>query len=186
MRGHLFVFSGPSGAGKGTVLKEALPVLGNISYSVSCTTRKPRSDDVEGKTYFFMSEEDFKKMKSQNMFLEYAEVHGHLYGTRRDIVESELEKGNDVLLEIDVQGAIQVKEKMKEAVSIFIRPSSSEELERRLRSRGTETEEEICLRIKNAQKELALAGNYDHIVINDSLKETVKGFIEIVEKYREE
>ncbi len=180
------MFSGPSGAGKGTVLKEALPILGNIVYSVSCTTRKPRHDDADGETYFFMREEDFKEMGLKNMFLESAEVHGNMYGTRRDIVEAELEKGIDVLLEIDVQGAIQVKNKMKEAVLIFIRPSSNEELERRLRSRGTETEEEIRLRIKNAKKELASADKYDHIIINDSLKDTVSRFIEIVEKYRRE
>lgn len=186
MRGRLFVFSGPSGAGKDTVLRKAIPILGNIAYSISCTTRKPRLEDIEGETYFFMDEEEFRNMVSKGLFLEYAQVHGNLYGTRRDIVESELEKGNDVLLEIDVQGAMQIKKSMKDAVTIFIMPSSNEELERRLRKRGTETEEEICLRIKNAIKEQVFASEYDHVVINDSLKDTVTEFVNIVKSYREE
>ncbi|MGI6443110.1 MAG: guanylate kinase [Synergistaceae bacterium] len=186
MRGRLFVFSGPSGAGKNTVLKEAIPLLGNISYSISCTTRKPRPEDVDGETYFFLDEAVFKDMISKGMFLEYAKVHGNLYGTRRDMVESELEKGRDVLLEIDVQGAIQIKESMKEAITIFIMPSSAEELERRLRKRGTESEEEIQLRIKNAQKEQLFADKYDHIVINNNLNDTVEKFVDIVKGYRGE
>lgn len=186
MRGRLFVFSGPSGAGKNTVLKEAIPLLGNISYSISCTTRKPRLEDVDGETYFFLDEKDFKDMISRGMFLEYAHVHGNLYGTRRDMVESELEKGRDVLLEIDVQGAMQIKDRMKEAITIFIMPSSTEELERRLRNRGTESEEEIQLRIKNAREEQLFANKYDHIVINDSLSNTVEDFVNIVKRYRGE
>lgn len=186
MRGHLFVFSGPSGVGKGTVLKKALSVLEGVAYSVSCTTRKPRSEDVEGHTYCFMSESDFKKMADEGLFLEWAEVHGNYYGTRRDIVEKNLDSGCDIVLEIDVQGALQVKEKMPEAVTIFIQAPSLGELERRLRERNTETPEQLKTRISNAQKEMAYVKEYDYLITNDSVDKAVDDFTKIVKKYREE
>ena len=186
MRGHLFVFSGPSGVGKGTVLKKALSALDNVAFSVSCTTRDPRGEDVEGKTYCFMSEPDFRKMADDGYFLEWAEVHGHLYGTRRDIVENNLEDGRDIVLEIDVQGAMQIKEKMPSAITIFIQAPSLEELERRLRERHTETPEQLEIRIANAKNEMEFAHAYDYLITNDSVEQAVEDFTKIVKKYREE
>ena len=186
MKRHLFVFSGPSGVGKGTVLNKALPLLGDITYSVSCTTRDPRPEDIEGKTYHFMTKDDFKRMADEGKFLEWAEVYGHYYGTRKDIVQAALDEGKDVLLEIDVQGALQVKKKMPEAVTIFLQPPSADELAKRLRGRGTESEEELATRIKNSVTELDFAEQYDHFVINDIVDNAVCEFIKIVKGYREE
>ena len=186
MRRHLFVFSGPSGVGKGTVLKRALPMLGDITYSVSCTTRAPRPEDIEGQTYHFMTEADFRRMAEDGAFLEWAEVHGHFYGTRRDLIQAALDSDRDVLLEIDVQGALQVKKKMPEAVMIFLQPPSQDELIRRLRSRGTETDEELDIRVKNAAAEMECAKLYDYFVINDKLENAVEDFIKIVKEQREE
>lgn len=181
MRGTLYIFSGPSGVGKGTILKAALAGLTDIKYSVSCTTRSPRPGlDEEGKTYYFLSEEDFKRRAEAGEFLEYAFVHGHYYGTRRDIVEKELEEGSDVVLEIDVQGAFIVKEKMPDAVSVFIKPPSFDVLVQRLAGRGSDACEDQKLRIKNAEKELACADKYDYIIVNDILENAVKEFTRIV------
>ena len=187
MKGRLYIFSGPAGVGKGTVLHLALERLSGIKYSVSCTTRAPRPGlDKEGVTYYFISEEEFRRRIAAGDFLEYAEVHGHLYGTRRDIVESALEAGTDIVLEIDVQGAFIVKQKMPEAVMIFVKPPSMEELRRRLEGRGSEGREERELRIKNAEAEIACAGKYDYVVVNDDLERTVDEVINIVKKNREE
>lgn len=186
MKGRLFVFSGPSGVGKGTVLKKALASLDNIAYSVSCTTRQPRCEDVEGKTYYFMNERDFMSMADEGLFLEWARVHGNCYGTRQDIVEKCLEKGLDVVLEIDVQGALQIKKKMPEAITVFVRPPSLEELEKRLRGRHTETPEQIEVRIANSKMEMDSIRFYDHIITNNTVQQAVSDFIKIVRKYREE
>lgn len=187
MRGSLFIFSGPAGVGKGTVLSRALEKLSGIKYSVSCTTRAPRPGlDREGETYYFLSENEFRRRIAAGDFLEYAEVHGHLYGTRRDIVESALEAGTDIVLEIDVQGAFIVKEKMPEAVTVFIKPPSMEELRRRLEGRGSEPEEERERRIRNAEREIACSYRYDHVVINDRLEKTVEEVVNIVRRQREE
>jgi len=128
MRGRLYILSGPAGVGKGTVLRRVFEKLDNIAYSVSCTTRTPRPGERDGTDYVFMDEASFKKMVSEERFLEWANVHGHFYGTRKDVVEDILNSGRDVVLEIDVQGASQVKKKMPEAVMIFIQPPSFEEL----------------------------------------------------------
>ena len=187
MRGHLYIFSGPAGVGKGTVLSRAFERIDNIKYSVSCTTRAPRPGlDKEGETYYFVSEEEFRRRIEAGDFLEYAEVHGHLYGTRRDIVEAALCAGTDAALEIDVQGALIVKEKMPEALLIFIKPPSMDELRRRLAGRASETREEFELRLKNAEEEIACAGRYDYVVVNDDLEATVEEVIEIIMKNREE
>ncbi len=187
MKGRLYIFSGPAGVGKGTVLRLALERLSDIKYSVSCTTRAPRPElDKEGCTYYFLSDEEFRRRIAAGDFLEYAEVHGHLYGTRRDIVESALEAGTDIVLEIDVQGAFIVKEKMPDAVMIFVKPPSMEELRRRLEGRGSESAEERELRIKNAEAEMACADKYDYVVVNDDLEKTVEEVINIVNANREE
>lgn len=186
MRGKLLILSGPAGAGKGTVIAEVFKKLDHIKYSVSCTTREPRPGEVDGVSYCFLDEATFRRMIGEGRFLEWANVHGHLYGTRRDMVEKTLEEGDDVLLEIDVQGALQVKEKMPEAVTIFIKPPTFEELERRLRARGTETPQELEVRIHNAKKELQTADHYEHCIINDKVENAAEDFIKIVKRHREE
>ena len=185
MRGRLYILSGPAGVGKGTVLRRVFEKLDNIAYSVSCTTRTPRPGERDGTDYVFMDEASFKKMVSEERFLEWANVHGHFYGTRKDVVEDILNSGRDVVLEIDVQGASQVKKKMPEAVMIFIQPPSFEELVRRLRKRGTEGPEEFELRILNAKEEMSHAGEYEHMIINDKIEQAADDLIKIVKKYRE-
>ena len=187
MKGKLYVFSGPAGVGKGTILKNAMSKLPNMKFSVSCTTRSPRPGlDREGETYYFISEDEFRRRIDAGEFLEYADVHGHLYGTLRRTVEDALAEGSDIVLEIDVQGAKLVKEKMPEAVTIFVKPPSIEELIRRLKGRGSESAAEQALRIRNAEEELSHAAEYDHVIINDMLDRAVNDFIKIVTEYREE
>ena len=162
--------SGPSGAGKGTLREKALSDIKNLVYSISCTTRKPREGETDGVQYRFITREKFEEDIEKNLFLEYAHVHSDYYGTLKADVVKELEAGKNVLLEIDVQGALQVREKIKEAVLIFIAPPSISELEKRLRDRHTETEENLKLRLSNAAKELELKDKYDYVIINDDLE----------------
>ena len=169
-KGNLFVLSGPSGAGKGTLVKRVLQRVPDAWVSVSATTRQPRPGEVDGKDYFFLDQPRFDELVSQDGFLEWAHVHGNSYGTLRSRVQERMDEGAQVILEIDVQGAFQVKKAMPEAHLIFIEPPSLEELERRLRGRGTETEEVICKRMKTAEVELAQKMEYDVQVINDELE----------------
>ena len=186
MKGRLFIFSGPSGVGKGTVRARVLADTDNMSYSVSCTTRKPRPGDREGIDYWFISKEDFLKQIEEGLFLEWADVHGNYYGTRRDIVEKTLDAGRDVMLEIDVQGALQIKKKMPEAITVFLMPPSFEELERRLRGRGTESEESLRTRLANAKTEIACEPEYDHTIVNDTVDRAVEEFEQLINSYRRE
>ena len=166
-RGTLFVFSGPSGVGKGTLNAKLFAEFGNqIAFSVSATTRAPREGEIDGKHYFFISKQDFENRIANNDFLEYAQFAGNCYGTPKSYVLSLLEKGKNVLLEIEVQGAMQVKERMPESVSVFILPPSFEELESRLRGRGTETEEKIQARLETAERELEYASSYQYQIVN--------------------
>ena len=167
--GKLFVLSGPSGVGKGTLREHALKNAPNLSYSISCTTRKPREGETDGVEYRFISREKFQDDISQGLFLEYAHVHEDYYGTLKADVVNELEAGRDVLLEIDVQGALQVRDKMPGAVLIFVAPPSVEVLEHRLRGRGTEAAGSLNVRLENAVKELALKDEYDYVIVNDDL-----------------
>lgn len=169
MTGKLYVLSGPSGVGKGTLREHALNDKPNLKYSVSCTTRKPREGEVDGVQYRFISHDTFRDYISRGLFLEYAHVHEDYYGTLKQDVMTQLEAGNNVLLEIDVQGALQVKAKMPEAVLIFVAPPSAETLERRLRGRHTESEEALKVRLANAMKELAMKDEYDYVIVNDDL-----------------
>ena len=166
-RGVLFVFSGPSGVGKGT-LKATLfeEFADRIAYSVSATTRGPREGEVDGKDYFFISRQEFERRVKNNEFLEHAEFAGNCYGTPRAYVEKLLDSGMNVVLEIDVQGALQVMKSMPECVSVFILPPSFEELEHRLRGRGTETEEKVRERLETAKRELPYAPQYDYQIVN--------------------
>lgn len=167
-KGRLIVLSGPSGAGKGTVIRE-LARRRPLELSVSCTTRAPRPGEKDGREYYFLTPAEFAARAASDGFLEHAEVFGNSYGTPRDIVLSRLEDGQDVLLEIDVQGAEQVKKNYPPAVRIFLMPPSEEELLRRLKGRGTETEEQVHTRFAAARQEMAQAAHYDHVIINDQV-----------------
>ena len=166
-RGVLFVFSGPSGVGKGTLKAKLFEEFADrIAYSVSATTRGPREGEVDGKDYFFISRQEFERRAKNNEFLEHAEFAGNCYGTPRAYVEKLLDSGMNVVLEIDVQGALQVMKSMPECVSVFILPPSFEELEHRLRGRGTETEEKVRERLETAKRELPYAPQYDYQIVN--------------------
>ena len=171
-KGVLFVISGPSGVGKGTINKMLYDEFdGQVSFSVSATTRGPREGEVDGTHYFFISRQEFENRVANNEFLEHAEYAGNCYGTPRSYVLKLLDEGVSVILEIDLQGAIQVKERMPESVSIFILPPSFEELESRLRGRGTETPEKIEKRLAAAKYEMEMAYTYDYRIVNDNLEE---------------
>lgn len=179
-RGFLIVLSGPSGCGKGTVADELFRRNDDIVFSVSATTREARPGEVDGKNYFFLSEEEFLKKAANDEFLEHASVHGHYYGTPKDFVNKKIEEGNIVLLEIDVQGALQIKQKMKEVVFIFLIPPSMEELKRRLVGRGTESEKDLEIRIANGFKEINFVEEYDFFVVNDYLEDAVRDIEAII------
>lgn len=183
-RGHLFVISGPSGAGKGTLRKRLFEEISELVFSISCTTRKPRPKEREGIDYRFLETEAFVQHVADGHFLEHAEVHGNYYGTLREDVERELRQNRDVVLEIDVQGALQVQERFPEAVLIFIMPPSAKELEKRLRGRGTEREDILETRLHNAEMEMQYAGCYDHAVVNDDLERAAAELIALVQSYR--
>ncbi len=176
----VFVISGPSGAGKGTLTDELFKRVPSLTRSVSATTRKPRPGEVNEVDYYFLAEEEFKDHIRQGDFLEWAMVHGNYYGTLKSVVKKELESGKDVVMVIDVQGAASIKEKMPEAISIFIEPPSMEELAERLRLRNTETDAELRERLKNAETEMELAKNYDYVVINDDVEKAVDELVDIV------
>ncbi len=170
-KGLLIVLSGPSGVGKGTVRKALFNMPGhNLEYSISMTTRKQRPGEVNGKDYYFVSREEFEQRIKDGKFLEHAEFVGNYYGTPLDLVEEKLQAGKEVVLEIEVQGALQVREKCPDAVFIFLAPPSKQALYDRLRSRGTETEEVIEQRVMKANKEFKLAYKYDYIVVNDTVE----------------
>ena len=171
--GKLFVFSGPSGAGKGTICKKLLEENEELAISVSMTTRAPRNGEVEGVSYFFTDKESFEKRIEAGEFLEHAQVYGNYYGTPKGPVLEKLAKGIDVILEIDMQGALKVKENYPDGVFIFILPPSMEILRKRLTGRGTETEEAIELRLGETLKELSYIEKYDYCVVNGELDEAV-------------
>lgn len=178
--GFLLVLSGPSGSGKGTVSEALMEKYDDISFSTSVTTRTPRPGEVNGENYFFTTREDFEDMVEHEELLEYAFVHTNYYGTPKKFVFDEIEKGEIVLLEIDVQGALQIKERYKEAVFIFLLPPTMDELRSRLVKRDTETEEEINTRFKNAFKELDFVGEYDYFVVNNTVDQAVKDIEDII------
>lgn len=174
MNKKLFVISGCSGVGKGTVLKEFMARnIKDFMLSVSCTTRKPRPGEVDGINYFFMSVEEFQDCIKKDKFLEYAQFAGNYYGTKQKYINQKFAEGLNIILEIETQGALQVKKKMPEAVLIFIAPPSVEELEHRLRGRHTEDEETIKKRLDLVKIELERSKQYDYIVVNDDLERAV-------------
>lgn len=184
MAGNLIIISAPSGTGKTALVAELLRRNPDLTLSVSHTTRTMRSIEREGEHYFFTTRDAFRAMAETGEFLEWAEYKGNLYGTRKTFVEDHLRNGDDVVLEIDVQGAIQVKRKMPEAVSVFLLPPSRAELEKRLRKRATETketEDDIQNRLALARHELGCFPEYDHIVVNDNFEEAAAKLHSIVQ-----
>ncbi len=179
-KGLLFVVSAPSGAGKTTICNKAINFFPYLKTSVSYTTRKPREGEKEGVDYYFTTEEDFKRMNKVEEFLECATVHGNMYGTSAKEVNNMLSQGLDVLFDIDVQGAKQIKDKKKDAVLIFLLPPSLEICEERLKRRGDDTDEEILLRLNRARKEVENAHWYDYLIINDTIDEAFEKFKSII------
>lgn len=180
MNKKLFVLSGSSGVGKGTVLKGFLKRNPDFMLSISCTTRKPRPGEVDGINYFFTTQEEFKNCIENNKFLEWAEFAGNFYGTKKKYINQCLEEGKNVILEIDTQGALQVKKQMPEAVLIFIAPPSLEELEARLRGRHTEDEATIQKRLEQVRTEIKRSENFDYRIVNDKLEDAILRLEEIV------
>lgn len=183
-QGVLLVVSGPSGAGKGTIcqiLREQMPDLG---YSISVTTRQPRVGEVDGKSYFFKTVPEVQEMIAKGELLEYAEVYGNYYGTPRKYVMDLLQSGHDVLLEIDIQGALQIKERFPEGVFVFIVPPSLDELSARIYKRGTDSEEVIKRRMASAASELTYAAKYDYIIVNDIATKAANKVLTIMEAER--
>lgn len=173
-RGNLIVVSGPSGAGKGTIISRLMEDYGNVWLSISMTSRAIRSNDIPGETYFFVSKEEFLERIKRNEFLEYAMYNDNYYGTPRDKINEKLNEGLDVILEIEIQGALKVKELVPDAIFIFILPPSMKELKRRLITRGTDSMEKILSRFKTAYKEINEVTKYNYVVINDEIDNAVE------------
>ena len=178
--GRLYVISGSSGVGKGTVINEFLRKHPEFKLSISCTTRHKREGEEHGVNYFFLSKDEFNKCINNNEFLEWAEFSGNYYGTKKEFAEKCLQRGENLILEIDTKGALNVKKIMPDAVLIFIAPPSFEELEARLRGRHTETEEAIQKRLASIKSEIENSKNYDYTVVNDTVENAVKKLEEIV------
>lgn len=182
-KAKLIIFTGPSGVGKGTMLADFFKrVDNNIVYSISNTTRNPRDGEINGMHYFFISKEEFETMIENNQFLEYACYSGNYYGTNKKFVDEKIAQGKSVLLEIELQGALQVMKNYPEAVTIFIKPPTFEELENRLRGRHTETEEAIQKRLNAAKEELNNANKFHYVIENDKVEIAVDELLEIYNK----
>lgn len=180
MKGKVFIISAPSGAGKTTLCSEILRMMPNIRFSVSYTTRKPRPGEVDGKDYLFVSEDIFKKMIEQGEFIEWAEVHGNLYGTSRKVINDIIESGKDVMLDIDVQGAQQMRNNFKGGIYIFVLPPSLDALRKRLRDRGQNSPEEIERRVKRAIEEIREYKRYDYVIVNDVFQDALDALRSII------
>jgi len=183
-QGLLLVVSGPSGAGKGTICSLLRKELPELSYSVSVTTRQPREGEVDGRDYFFKTVDQVKDMIFRGELLEYAQVYGNYYGTPKPYVKSLLDEGKDVLLEIDIQGALQVKKVFPDGVFVFVIPPSLEELRARIYKRGTDTDDVIEKRLKAATGELGYASKYDYIIVNDVAETAAKRVMTLLEAER--
>ncbi|MEW6213442.1 MAG: guanylate kinase [Acidobacteriota bacterium] len=167
--GSLIVVAGPSGAGKSTIVQRALKKIDRLKFSISYTTRNPRSNEQNGVDYFFVSRDEFLALRDRGEFLEYAEVHGHLYGTSRSQVAETARDGTDVILDIDVQGAEQIRRRMAEAITVFILPPSREIVEERLRARNLNSPEDIERRMANASSEVQMHRHFKYVIVNDDL-----------------
>lgn len=184
-KGKLVVYTGCSGVGKGTIMKKLLKRNPNIKLSVSCTTRPPRDEDIEGVTYYFVTKDRFKEIINEDGFLEHAEFCGNMYGTPEKPLNDLLEKGFDVFLEIEVDGGMQVMKKRPDCVSIFITPPSMEELEKRLRGRATEDEETIIKRMARAKEEMGFEKFYKYSVLNDNADRAADEILSILKEEKE-
>ena len=180
-KGDIFVISAPSGTGKTTLVRLLLSRFPTLSFSISYTTRLPRPGEVDGQHYFFVSEKEFKRSIARGEMLEWAKVYGHYYGTPLHFVKEKIAAGKDVILDIDIQGAQEVKKKIPEAILIFIIPPSWEELQRRITNRSTDSLEVIKKRLKAARKEIKVARNFDYIVINDILENALQELTSIIQ-----
>lgn len=184
VRGSVFVISAPSGTGKSTLIKQLMAESPDLCFSISYTTRAPRGSEKHGQDYFFVSRTVFERMVRRDEFVEWAEVYGHLYGTATKQLQSAQEKGQDILLDIDVQGHQQVRERLPEAVSVFILPPSFAELSRRLRDRQSDAPESVECRLQTAREEIAHWPEYDYLVINDQLTGAAQALLAIVRSAR--
>ncbi len=184
-RGHLFIISAPSGAGKTTLAKAVLQQFADMLYSISYTTRKPRAEERDGVDYHFVSKEDFKKGIKKGRWGEWAEVYGNYYGTSAEFIEKSLSSGCDILLDIDVQGTIQILKHYPDSVTIFILPPSMNALRKRLEMRGSDSKAVIERRFVNARKEMAQKKLYRHIIVNDKLSAAIEEIGAIFKKYRQ-
>ena len=182
--GYLFIISAPSGGGKTTLSRAVLSRFDDILFSVSYTTRTPRSGEQDGVDYYFIPKDDFKKRIESDLWAEWANVHGNYYGTSADLLDKGLASGRDMLLEIDVQGTIQILERYPESVTIFLMPPSLETLRKRLEMRGTESLAALERRLLNAKKEMTQKDLYRHVIVNDQLSIAIENLISIIEKYR--
>jgi guanylate kinase len=183
-RGSIFVISAPSGSGKSTLIKRLMMAARGLRFSISYTTRAPRMMEEDGRDYYFVSRMIFEQMIARGEFVEWAEVYGHLYGTTRGQLQAAQEAGQDILLDIDVQGHQQVRQRLPEAVSVFILPPSFQELSRRLRERHSDAEEDIERRLQTAREEIAHWVEYDYLVVNDNLKDATQALRAIVRAAR--
>ena len=173
-KGMIIIVSAPSGAGKTSICDALIENDKNIVYSISTTTRKPRKGEKNGKEYYFVNDSDFKKMVKKKMFVEWAKVHDHFYGTSKKVLEQTINKGKDILLDIDVQGAVKIKKQYKNALMIFITTSTLKVLKERLIKRNKDSMEVIKTRVENAKKELTYLPKYDYLILNDKLDESIK------------
>lgn len=180
-RGSLIIISGQSGVGKGTVCKELMTIRPDLTLSISATTRKKRSTEVDGENYYFYSQEKFEQLIEDEKLLEYALVHDRLYGTPKAFVEEHLALGDNVILEIDVQGAAKLRNNSEEGVYIFLLPPKFSDLEDRIRNRGTEEDSEIQLRLCNAKKEIEMLKDYDYAVVNENVSECAAMISKIID-----
>jgi len=184
-RGHLFIISAPSGAGKTTLVKAVLKQFKDMRYSISYTTRKPRAEERDSVDYHFVSKQDFKKGIKKGRWAEWAEVYGNYYGTSAEFIEKSLSSGRDILLDIDVQGTLQILKHYPDSVTIFILPPSMDDLRKRLEIRGSDSQAVIEKRLVNASKEMDQKELYHHIIVNDKLPEAIKELSAIFKKYRQ-
>lgn len=179
-QGFLIVLSGPSGSGKNSVMNAVFPTIPNLKYSISVTTRPPRKGEQDGVNYFFRTEEEFEQLIAEERLLEWATFVGHRYGTPKDFVNEQIMNGNAVIMDIDIQGAAQVREKMPEAVFVFLLPPTWDELRQRLLRRGSDTEETISKRLLKSQEEIGHIVDYDYFIINDDLAKAAEQLRHII------
>ena len=180
--GKIVIFSAPSGSGKTTIVRSALKKFPELVFSISATTREKRGVEKDGVDYFFITEDEFKKKIEQNEFVEWESFYGYYYGTLKSFINSKMKNGKSVVLEVDVKGALKIKKEYTDAVAIFIRPPSIEELKRRLRDRKTESDEDLQKRIERAEMEIGYQKYFDYVVVNDDLERAKKEVYEILNK----